>query len=144
MDKSTQKILVIGGLGLVAWYLWSKKKTSETTTGGQSKSVPFEKDAFGMPMVRNDLDKIGGVSKKPYMPTVTDRDVQILVDEMKNRKAPQTIPTPTKEPSIKPPTGRYRFKEDRSDSRPIGEIYNVTTSTGAPKFKPLLIRRVMW
>lgn len=140
MDKSTEKILILGGLGLAAWYILSKNKSSETTTGGQSKSVPFEKDAFGMPMVRNDLDKIGGVPKKPIMPTI-DRDLQKRIDEI-------TKPKPYrpklgneferqifKEPTIKPPLGKYRFKQDRIDSQPFGVIHNIrqVTANEPPK-----------
>jgi len=114
MDKLTQNILLIGGIGAATWYLITKNKDAKAGV----KAPTIEKDAFGMPIIRNELNKIGGVTKKPYMPTITDRDLQILVDEIKNRKAPQTI-SPSdvnklQQPNMKPSLGKYEFVSSAS------------------------------
>ena len=91
MDKSTKNILAIGGLGLVAWYLLSKNKSSETpaktTTGSGSDvaTVQGGKISTEAEKVLEELKKRNsGVASPRRPPMITDKLSENEIKRIKN------------------------------------------------------------
>ena len=105
MDKSTQNILAIGGIGLVAWYLLSKNKSSETpakTTTGNGSGTGTAPAQRSIP---NDAANILLNTNTGVVPPKLPED--------SSRKAPvsQSLVSDSK---IKPMVGKYKLTGNAS------------------------------
>lgn len=101
MNKSTQNILAIGGLGLVAWYLLSKNKSSETAakTNTGTGTAPAQRS------IPNDAANILLNTNTGVLPPKLPED--------SSRKAPVS-PSLVSDSKIKPMVGKYKLTGNAS------------------------------